>query len=408
MGIVKSMTKYLKENVLQASPGFILIGVLLVCISFTACGSGGDADDINGHDGEVFVEMPSPTPFDEFDAFDASSFTPPVGESPMEFLPFIMPAGPFSRLTGLPINEEYLYRRPIAAVINNSSRALPQSGITSADIVYEVLAEGDVTRLVGIFQSYIPEKLGPMRSARDYFIDFALNHDALFVHHGSSPGGYSRINSLRVTNLDGMALEGTVFWRDRTYPEWTGITGNRPLEHSSFTGRERLANHLGNRGIRDYWQMAPEDLGFDFDVMAHHRAETVSLEGGQANAFTVPFSGLYFRRFVFDPETGLYMAENRHGPHLDAETGEQVAVGNVLIQFTSMRAIDGVGRLAIDTVGSGAGYLVSGGRYQPVRWAKDSHASPMRWYFADGTPLTLAPGRVWICVFRAAGSIEFE
>jgi len=379
---------------------FILFSIGAVML-ITACSGGGDDDWRNG---DIFIEMPSPAPPGGYDPPTTSSR---AVESPFEFLPFVEPAGPFSSLTGLPICEEGLYRRPFAAVINNSARALPQSGIASADIIYEVLAEGDVTRLVGIFQSYIPEKLGPMRSARDYFIDFALNHDALFIHHGSSPGGYARISSLRVTNLDGMALEGSVFWRDRTYPYWAFNTGTRPLEHSSYTGSERLFTHLSNRGIRDYWQEDNGAFGFDFRFRDSHLHQT-STEGGQAYVITVPFSQLYFRKFVFDPDTGLYMAENRHGPHLDAETGEQVAVGNVLIQFTNMRVVDGVGRRTVDTVGTGTGYLISGGRYQPVRWAKDSHLAPMRWYFPDGTPLTLQPGRVWICVFQANGNVIFE
>ena len=375
---------------------FVCLAVVAAGLFVTAC-AGYEAVDWRG--GEVFIDMPSPHP-PEGIAPPGEAYRPV--ESPFEFLPFIQPTGPFSRLTGLSVYEEVLYRRPFAAVINNSARALPQSGIASADIIYEVLAEGDITRLVGIFQSYIPEKLGPMRSARDYFVDFALNHDALFIHHGSSPSGYSRIWSLRVTNLDGMNLEGSVFWRDRTYPEWWTLnTGTRPLEHSSYTGNERLANHLNNRGIRDYW---PEDAGaygFNFSF-APQQADN----GGQAYIVTVPFSQWYYRVFVFDPETGLYMAENRHGPHVDAETGEQIAVGNILVQHTNMRVIDREGRRTIDTVGEGTGYLISGGRYQPVRWAKDSHTAPMRWYFPDGTPLTMRPGRVWICVFQ--GTVIFE
>ena len=373
----------------------LLIVVLLVCLFIAGCADGEETD---WYEGDIFIEMPSPSL-----PVIYNLPLPPTRavESPFEFLPFI---GPISRLTGLPICEYDLKRRPFAAVINNSARALPQSGIASADIVYEVLAEGDVTRLVGIFQSYVPEKLGPMRSARDYFIDFAFNHDAVFLHHGASPGGYSRIWTLGATNLDGMALEGSVFWRDRTYPDWAFNTGQRPLEHSSFTGSERLFAHLENRGIRDYWQ---EDgaFGFNFGASCPHSNNEA---GGQAYVITIPFSQLYFRRFVFDPETGLYLAENRHGAHLDAETGEQVAVGNVLIQLTNMRVVDGVGRRTVDTVGEGAGYLVSGGRYQPVRWAKDSHTSPARWYFQDGTPLVMRPGRVWICVFQANGNVTFE
>jgi len=373
------------------------VALLMFLFSATACGN---AEGIDWLEGDIFVEIPSPTPFDES---LPHSFTPPIVESPVEFLPFLIPAGPISRLTGLPIEDEYVNRRPFAAVINNSSRALPQSGVGAADIIYEVLAEGDVTRLVGIFQSYIPEMIGPMRSARDYFIDFAFNHGAVFVHHGASTSGYARINSLSATNLDGMALEGTVFWRDRSFPEWTGNTGRRAIEHSSFTGNERLLNHVANRGIRDYW---PEDAaGYGFNFTFAPQAEQV---GGQAYMVHVPFSALYWRRFEFDPETGLYMAENRQGPHMDANTGEPVGTSTILIQFTSMRVIDGVGRRAVDTIGSGSGYMISGGRYQPILWAKDSHTAPTRWYFADGTPLQLAPGRVWICVFQSNGNVVFE
>ena len=380
----------------------VFLTALLLCLSFAACSR---SEEIDWREGEIVIEMPS----NDLEGDSPHPAPPRAEESPIEFLPFLLPEGPFSRLTGLPVYEEVLYRRPFAAVINNSSRALPQSGIASADIIYEVLAEGDITRLVGIFQSYVPEKLGPMRSARDYFIDFAFNHDALFIHHGSSPSGYSRINSLRITNLDGMNLEGSVFWRDRTYPYWAFNTGTRPMEHSSYTGSERLFNHLNNRGIRNYWPEDAQAFGFSF-AQGGARSNPVDMgtEGGQAYAFTVPFSQWYFRRFVFDPDTGLYLAENRHGAHLDAETGEQIAVSNVLIQFTNMRVVDGEGRRTVDTVGEGVGYWISGGRYRPVRWAKDSHTAPMRWYFPDGEPLVLTPGRVWICVFQANGTVVFE
>jgi len=377
---------------------FILI-LLLAFIVVVGCSSN-ETEEIDWFEGDIFILMPSPAPLAETIMHE---FSPPVEESPMEFLPFLIPDGPFSRLNGLPIYEDYQYRRPLAAVINNSTRALPQSGISAADIVYEVLAEGDVTRLVGIFQSYIPEKIGPMRSARDYFIDFALSHDALFLHHGASPGGYSRIWNLRITNLDGMALEGSVFWRDRTYPYWAVNTGTRPLEHSSYTGKERLFNHIENRSIRNYWNEESEDYGFNFSFFP-----PTSEEGDEANIVMVPFSALYFRRFVFNPETGLYYLENRQGYHMDELTGQQVSVGNILIQFANMRVIDGAGRRTVDTIGSGDGYIIHGGRYQPIRWARDSHTSPTRWYFPDGSPLVLAPGRVWICVFQSNGNVVFE
>ena len=307
---------------------------------------------------------------------------------------------PRALLTGLPIDEEYLYRRPVAVVINNLHRALPQSGITSADIIYEVLAEGDVTRLVGIFQSCIPDKIGPVRSARDSFIDFAFNHDALFVHHGRSPDADARLRNTRIVNLDGMSL-GQVFWRDRNYPYWHANSGQRPLEHSSYTGWSRIVPHLDSRNIRNYVNDNPA-YGLSFGTVPHFP------DAGIANTVVVPFSVPYTRTFVFDPETEKYLVENRDGPLVDAETREQVAVTNILIQITTKRVTGTLGQRTIGTVGTGDGFLAVSGYYRPVRWAKDSHTSPMRWYCMDGQLLTLAPGRTWICVFQNTGTVRFE
>ena len=309
---------------------------------------------------------------------------------------------PPSVLTGLPIDDEYLHRRPFAVVINNIHEAQPQSGIASADIIYEVLSEGDITRLVAIFQSYVPEQIGPVRSTRDYFADFALNHDAIFLHHGGSPTGYSHIRNTGIPNLDGMQLEGTVFWRDRTYPTWHrnhNLHPRRPLEHSSYTSHERIYNHLSTRNIRTEIGENPA-FGFQFGQ--------VPTGEGTANTIAVPFSSIYVRTFTFDPDTGLYMVSYQHGPHLDALNQEQIAVANVLVQFVTKRVVGPYGRRAVGTIGEGRGYLATGGHYQPLRWVKQSPTAPMRWYFEDGEPLVLAPGVTWINVFQSNGEVTFE
>jgi len=308
---------------------------------------------------------------------------------------------PRAILTGLPIEEAYVNRRPIAVVINNLHRALPQSGITSADIIYEVLAEGEVTRLVAIFQSEIPEKIGPVRSTRDYFVDFAFNHDSIFVHHGGSPTGYSRVRDSGVAALDGMNLEGSVFWRDRTYPSWHWNSGTRPLEHSSYTSRERLERHIESREIRYEINDNP-DFGFTF-------SDTIPIPATDfAARVTVPFSAGYTRTFVLDPETRLYMVSNRHGTHDDAETREQAAVTNILIQQTEKRVIDNAGRRSVTTIGEGTGYFITDGLVRPVTWTRESLTSPMRWYFENGEPLVMQPGRTWINVLQSNAAVVFE
>ena len=310
--------------------------------------------------------------------------------------------GPVSILTGLPLNEEYINRRPLAVIVNNIHVALPQSGITSADIIYEMLSEGDITRLIAIYQSYIPEKIGPVRSARDYFVDFAFNHDAIFIHHGASESGYSRIRGSQITVLDGMALEGSVFWRDRTYPAWAGISGQRPLEHSSYTGWTRIYTHLYSRNLRREINDDP-NLGFIFGIQPNEPT-------GIAERVTIPFSPGYPRIFIFDSTSGLYYVEHRAGQLLDAVTQEQVTVTNILIQLTVIQNIagDAAGRRTVRTTGEGTGYLITGGTYRPVTWASDGTNSPTRWYFEDGTPLVLTPGRTWICILQSNATPTFE
>jgi len=310
----------------------------------------------------------------------------------------------YSVLTGLLIHEDYATRRPLAVVTNNIRQALPQSGIASADIIYEVLAEGDVTRLIAIYQSYFPEKIGSVRSARDYFIDLAFNHDAIFVYHGSSPSGGARIRSTGITNLDGGRLEGQVFWRDRTYPNWARNTGTRSMEHSSYTGRAQIKAHIESQEIRDIMNDNPA-YGFSFG----ERPEVIE-SLGDAHRVVVPFSQNYTRTFIFDEEESIYLVQNRDGAHMDAETEEQVAVSNILIQLTQMNVIagDADGRRNVHTVGEGRGYLVMGGEHFPVLWEKTSHATPTIWTFENGSPLTLTPGTTWVCVFQSNGTVTFE
>ena len=338
-----------------------------------------------------FVLIP-PTPFPEA----------VLPEWEYDFEDFLFDSRPISLLTGLPVDEENLTRRPIAAVINNSLGALPQSGVAHADIIYEVLAEGTTTRLIGVFQTSVPEKIGPIRSARDYFVDFALNHDAFFVHHGGSPTGYERIrNLLGINAVDGMSFEGTVFWRDRSFPYWANTTARRALEHSSFTGRHELFEHIESKNIRDYF--GGERYGFLFGGLTAASGRVHS----NVSKVVIPFSTAASTIFELDDATGMYKVSHREGPWLDEITQSQVSVANVLIQHTGIRVVDNVGRRNVTTVGSGTGYLVRNGQAFSVVWEKSCHTSPTQWFFVDGNPVVLAPGRTWINVIQTYTEVEF-
>jgi len=370
---------------LSAGAGVLFLG-LVMSYFVVAARNGNDAGRVVV-DYSAVVQVMRPTPH---------PFSPVADAYYEEYAPVY--TGPVAMLTGLPLDEAYRYRRPIAVVVNNLFAALPQSGLSYADVIYEVLAEGNITRLIAIFQSQMPEVVGPVRSTRNYFAPMAMNHDAFLVHHGGSDAGYARIRELGTEALDGMRL-ANVFWRDRTFPAWAGRTGQRGVEHSSFTGWPQIYTHITARDMRYYVQTA--DTGFAFGGVP---ANITPL--GTAERVYVPFSREYERRFVFRPYYNDYLVYNPRGPHVDALTdGGQLTVRNVLVQLTTMRVIDNEGRRNVDLVGYGRGYLFTMGQQFAVRWEKSALDTPMRWQFECGTPLQLPAGTTWICVLQAGAVV---
>ena len=351
----------------------ILMISIILSLTFTGCGTIASAP-------QETPAMATPTP--------APTPEPTPSPTPAPEPPPLAPENMgINTLTG-----EYIYigvtgRRPVAVVIDTIRRALPQSAIGQADILYEALAEGGTTRLVAIFKDFNAERIGPVRSARSYFVDFAIDHDAIFVHHGGSPASYNDLRGMNIDRLDGM-VEGQVFWRDRDRI-------NRGLhDHSSYTSSERIWNRVHERNLR-YAMREDHPSMFNFFPVP-----TSPRESTPASEFEIRFIQGYVTSFAFDEETRLYAMSTTHGAHIDAETGEQLTFSNVIIQNTQVRHIagDDAGRREITTVGQGTGYLFTNGQVAPIRWAKDNRVTPTRWYNENGLPLNLNIGRTYIAV----------
>ena len=345
----------------------LLIGLIVLTLFMTACS--GDEEYVikNMVDFELQVK--------EWDE-------PEVEEE-------IVDLGPRSLLTGLPMDEEYIYRRPFAVVLGNNRAAWPHSGISYADVIYEAVAEGGVTRLIAFFHSELPTQVGPVRSAREHFIDFAINHDAVFVHHTSSQGAMNRLLYYGINRIDGGSLGGNIFWRDASRPDWAG-GGTRATEHSSYMSPVAGLEHMENISMRSEIE-EPESLSFNFGAIP---ADVSPLQRG--TNISIAYSPVYRRTFNFDAETGLYFVGNSDGAHLDALNQEQVSVTNVLIQSTWIRGT-GAGDLPLFVnTGRVQGYLITGGEVFVVYWVRDWFGQPIRWYFENGEPMVLPLGRTWV------------
>jgi hypothetical protein len=131
-------------------------------------------------------------------------------------------------LTGLEVEDGELSQRPVAVMINNHPNARPQSGLHKADVVYEVLSEGKITRFLAIFQSELPDVIGPVRSAREYYVDLSKGYNALYISHGWSPTAKEKLEAGEADYLNGLFYDGTLFWRE----------DHRKAPHNSYISNE--------------------------------------------------------------------------------------------------------------------------------------------------------------------------
>ncbi len=360
---------------------FILIYAFTV-FSFSGCSKGEDP---------VFLEVtPSPTPV----------ITTPKPTKTPEPTPSIPEGMGVNPLTGLYINEEAVNRRPVAIVINNMIKALPQSGIGQADMYYEILSEANITRIIAIFKDFSSEKIGPVRSARDYFLFFALDNDAIFAHHGGSDqgslgGAYAAIKKFKIDNIDGMKHDGTIFQRDKKRINTPGM-----YEHSSYAGAERLLDYSEKTGFR---------IETDFEPLFKFYDKLTDLGGEKALRVNIPFSDSQDAHFIMDEETKSYTRFEYGSEQIDEETGERLKVENIIIQYANIWLVkgDAYGRRAAELTGKGDGVLVSNGSYIPIKWEKESYEKPTKWTDENGKQLTLNKGKTWICVIDPGKTATF-
>lgn len=299
-------------------------------------------------------------------------------------------------LTGLYIDEEVAKKRPFSVMINNLHKALPQSGIGQADLYYETLAEGEITRIVAVFQDFDAEKIGPVRSARDYFTYFALDNDAFFIHHGGSQTGYAAIRSRGLDSVDGMADKA--FWRDNVRLNTAGM-----YEHSSYTDAQDLMESIEAKGYRTERNVEPMFTFYDEDTAL----------GGAALSATdvvIPFSSYQVSEFVYDEGTKLYTRIQSGEKQIDDLTGEAITVKNVIIQQTEISVIagDDAGRRNVDLVGSGEGIFITNGKARNITWEKADYSAPTKWYDEKGQKLKMNTGKTWICVYPSNKTYALE
>ncbi|HEX5565063.1 MAG TPA: DUF3048 domain-containing protein [Sporosarcina sp.] len=288
--------------------------------------------------------------------------------------------------TGLALEKENTLR-PVLVTINNHPQARPQSGIAEADVVYEFMAEGTVTRFLALYQTNLPDEIGPVRSARDYFVDLAKGLDAFYIAHGFSPEAKKMLDAQVVDNINGMYYDGTLFWRSK----------DRKAPHNSYISRENILKGADKIG-------APMEISKMPPFSFHESVEGAKL-GNIASTVTVRFGSdsKFHNTYTYDEEKGTYDRSAGGVKTVDKVTGNPVEVSNVLVFETTYNTIDSVGRQEVDLTSGGRALLFNGGIVKELEWkAIDGFLVPIE----NGIPAKLVPGMTWISIVSTKPGID--
>lgn len=306
-----------------------------------------------------------------------------------------------SPLTNEWVSLETASLRPLAVMIPNDASALPHYNLSKADILYEVPVEGNMTRLMGIFGDWTTlERVGNIRSCRDYFVYWAFEWDAIYIHAGGPFYIHDVIGRHDTQNIDALSAPEGVFYRttDRSAPQNLYFDGSSLLKEAG-----RLSYPLEIReGYRDnlHFQFSREENRLDQYSQASF-AKKIYLK----NAY--PVTGTWFE---YNEGDGLYyrFQSISNGAHMDAATGKQLAFKNIILQFTYSEVRDSQGYLAFQCIDSSRdGWYFTNGKAIHINWRKDSDYGSTRYYDDNGNEILLNTGKTMICILRDGSTFSF-
>ena len=285
--------------------------------------------------------------------------------------------------------------RPFAVMIDNEgTRPLPQGGLYLAQVVYEIIVEGGVTRLMPVFWNVDPEMIGPVRSSRHYFIDYAMVHDAIYVHVGQSPQAEKDLKNLKINNVNGIYVGGGVFW---------DLTTDKNNWQDTYTSMEKVKEYVSKVKYR-----TETDKNH---VFTYSQKDTEPADGAQkADKVSISYSGGYYTGYEYDPSSRTYMRYRNGKPHMERITGEQLSAKNIIIQVVKNQRIKGdtEDRQELFNVGSGSGWYITDGRAMEIKWSKASRSEPTRYTDESGNLIILNPGQTWVQIAPSREGVTIE
>ncbi|MDO5557572.1 MAG: DUF3048 domain-containing protein [Clostridia bacterium] len=274
--------------------------------------------------------------------------------------------------------------RAIAVMIDNHEGARPQAGLNDAALVYEIIVEGGMTRLMPVFKGANVEKIGPVRSSRHYFLDYALENDAIYVHYGWSPQAQSDISTLNVNNINGISESSSNFSRVK----------EKSSPHNVVTSIEKIKKVAEGKKYRTTSSTSS---------VLNYVTKEVNLDESTAiaNTIEIPFSNSYKVKYVYNAESKRYVRYANNVKQTDWTTKEDVTTKNLIITFAQNRSLndgENKGRQDLSNIGTLKGYYITNGKAIEITCEKTSRKSQTVYRDLQGNIIDVNDGNTFVSV----------
>ena len=283
--------------------------------------------------------------------------------------------------------------RPIAVMIDNHKGAWPQAGLNDTYMVYEIIAEGGETRLMALFKGKDVDVVGPVRSSRHYFLDYAMENDAIYAHYGWSPKAKSDISSYSINSINGIYYGKPTFWR----------ISKKKAPHNAMTSTEQILNAAKKKNYR---------TTSDVSSVLTYASEEVELKGElTATEIKIPHSYLQSVTYKYDKETQRYTRYARGILQKDYTTGKSITTKNIIIEFINNSVLqDGTtkDRQDLHNIGTFDGYYITNGKAIKITCTKKKRTEKTVYKTEDGKTLEVNDGNTWINICPKSAKVTIK
>lgn len=283
--------------------------------------------------------------------------------------------------------------RPIAVMIDNHSDAWPQAGLQKAYMVYEIIVEGSETRLMALFKGVDVEKIGPVRSARHYFIDYAMENDAIYTHFGQSPQAESDLKTYRINDINGIAEDGTTFTRVK----------DKAAPHNAVTSTKKLIDSAKSKNYRT----TSEEKS-----VLNYVTDEINLDDGQsATSITIPHSPLQIVKYEYDEQAKVYKRLARNKEQKDWDSKETITTKNIIITFCDNYTLadsENKGRQGLKNIGTFDGYYITNGKAIKIKCTKESRDKQTEYKDLEGNEIKINDGNTFVNICPIASKVMIQ